>query len=145
MKYLLSLTFFSLLACLAEGQTDTWKRDAQNVAGTIRSVALKNEYRKMVGWAYAKQGSFFADSLHDFAIVYVYDNTMCPQPGLTSTEMSDSAKKAAHAVTENALVYQTANGMYLLMGPRNKKTPFKIDANCNGALYVLWRKHKPGL
>src|SRR4030095_3473803 len=143
MKYLLSLTFFSLLAYLAEGQTDSWKRDAQNLAGTIRSVALKNQYKKMIGWSYAKTGSFYADSLHDYAIVYVYENTNCQVVDLTITEMStDSTKTPAHAITDKALVYQTASGMYLLMGPRNKKTPFRINATCNGALYVLWRKRQ---
>jgi len=143
MKYLTSFTFFALLTGIAEAQTDVWKRDAETLASTIRTVALKNQYRKMIGWNWAKQGSFFADSAHDYAIVYVYENTNCQVVDLTITEMStDSTRTPAHAVTDKALVYKTASGMYLLMGPRNKKTPFKIDATCNGAMYVLWRPHR---
>ena len=143
MKILLTIFLTAFLFTGINAQTAVWKSDAQTLAGTIRSVALKNEYRKLIGWSYAKQGSFYADSLHDYAIVYVYDNKSCTLPDLSVTKMStDPNVQASHATNNQALVYQTASGVYLLMGPSDKKTPYKVNVSCIGAVYVLWRKHK---
>jgi len=143
MKKLLTLFLILFAFAGASAQTEVWKKDAQTLAGTIRSVALKNQYRKLIGWNYSKQGSFYADSLHDYAVVYVYDNKSCSLPDLSVTKMSaDSNVQPSHATNNQALVYQTASGVYLLMGPATKKTPYKVDVSCAGAVYVLWRKHK---
>lgn len=144
MKILTALILFFLIQQPTHAQTEQWKSDANVLAGSIRSTALKGQYRKLIGWSYAQHGSFYADSTHEYAIVYVYDNKTCQQsPDVSVTKMSkDPNVKPAHGTSDQAVVYQSASGVYLLIGPQKKKTPFKIDTNCPGAIYVLLRDRK---